>query len=166
LHFQTEGVADAELAADVRRFLRGIYVSVSGDPPISPENVAEDAGFVDRLPSASALPVWIDKDDFEACVATFERTGFTGALNYYRAMDPTWHKLPELGTKPITMPVAFIAGERDAVLAFTPARAMGPPHLTDLRATTIIPNVGHWVQQEAPAETTGAILEFLASVGR
>jgi pimeloyl-ACP methyl ester carboxylesterase len=162
LHFQDPGVADAELAADVRRFLRGMY----GSPSLISENVTESAGFVDRLPSTSPLPAFVDPSDFEDAVATFERTGFTGALNYYRAMDPTWHKLPSLGTQPITMPVAFIAGAADVVLSFTPQRAMGPPNLTDLRLSTLIPGAGHWVQQEAPEATTKAILEFLASLSK
>jgi pimeloyl-ACP methyl ester carboxylesterase len=137
VHFQDVGVADAELAADVRGFLTGTY---------------------------GAALACVDAADFEEHVATFERTGFTGALNYYRAMDPTWHKLPALGTRPITMPVAFIAGADDVVLSFTPSRAMGPPHLTDLRASTLIPAAGHWVQQEAPADVNRALLEFLGSL--
>jgi pimeloyl-ACP methyl ester carboxylesterase len=62
------------------------------------------------------------------------------------------------------MPVAFIAGADDVVLSFTPSRAMGPPHLTDLRASTLIPAAGHWVQQEAPADVNRALLEFLGSL--
>ena len=79
--------------------------------------MAGDVSFVDHpAPSPRRCPPFVDADDFEEHVATFERTGFTGALNYYRAMDPTWHKLPELGTKPIEMPVTFIAGDKDPVL--------------------------------------------------
>ena len=31
---------------------------------------------------------------------------------------------------------------------------------TDLRDVVILPKIGHWVQQEAPAETSAALLEF------
>jgi pimeloyl-ACP methyl ester carboxylesterase len=97
-------------------------------------------------------------------VATFERTGFTGGLNYYRAMDLTWAKVPQLGDLPVRVPAAFLAGEFDLILAFTPTRAMGPPLVPDLRFDRRLPGIGHWVQQEAPEETTAAILEFLAGL--
>jgi hypothetical protein len=35
---------------------------------------------------------------------------------------------------------------------------------TDFRGATVIPGAGHWVQQEAVAETNGALDEFLASL--
>ena len=35
---------------------------------------------------------------------------------------------------------------------------------TDFRGSTIIPGVGHWVQQEAPAETNAALDAFLATL--
>ncbi|MHB8467105.1 MAG: alpha/beta fold hydrolase [Acidimicrobiales bacterium] len=158
LHFQAEGVADIELAKDVRRTLLGVYA----DP--TEGNVTAGATFVDRLPQTETLPAFIDADEFAEHVATFERTGFTGALNYYRAMDPNWHKLPELGTKPIDMPVTFIAGQDDIVLAFTPMRSMGPPHLTDLRGMTLVPGAGHWVQQQAPDAVNAALIAFLGGL--
>jgi pimeloyl-ACP methyl ester carboxylesterase len=33
--------------------------------------------------------------------------------------------------------------------------------VTDLRAKVLIPGAGHWNQQEAPAETNAALLDFL-----
>lgn len=159
VHFQEPGVADAELAKDVRRTLLGVYA----DAPLS-GNVTAGASFVDRLPLTDTLPAFVDAADLAEHVATFERTGFTGALNYYRAMDLTWHKLPELGTRPIEMPVTFIAGDQDPVLAFTPMRSMGPPHLTDLRGMTMVPGAGHWVQQQAPEAVTAALIWFLDGV--
>jgi len=34
----------------------------------------------------------------------------------------------------------------------------------DFRGSVIVPNVGHWVQQEAPAETNAALDAFLAGI--
>jgi len=34
----------------------------------------------------------------------------------------------------------------------------------DLRGVVLIPQIGHWVQQEAPEETNQAILDFLKTV--
>jgi pimeloyl-ACP methyl ester carboxylesterase len=35
---------------------------------------------------------------------------------------------------------------------------------TDFRGSTIVPGVGHWVQQEAPADTNTALERFLATL--
>lgn len=33
------------------------------------------------------LPSWLTKEDIDYYAAQFDKTGFTGGLNYYRAMD-------------------------------------------------------------------------------
>ena len=166
IHFQQPGVADAELAADPRAFLLGMYAATSGNPPEGALGAlpADTGRFVDQLPPPAELPAFLDPAAFEEAVATFERTGFTGGLNHYRAMDPTWHTVPQLGTTPITCPVGFLAGEKDLVLAFTPTRSLGPPLVVDLRMDVRVPGVGHWVQQEAPQATTDALLGFLGGL--
>jgi len=166
VHFQAPGVADAELAGDVRGFLLGMYAATSGQPP--PGALAalpkQTGRFVDQLPVPAELPAWLDPGLLEASVHTFTRTGFTGGLNYYRAMDPSWHRLPQLADARITCPAAFLAGAADLVLAFTPTKGMVPPYVTDLRVDERIPGVGHWVQQEAPERVTATLLSFLAGL--
>jgi pimeloyl-ACP methyl ester carboxylesterase len=34
----------------------------------------------------------------------------------------------------------------------------------DLRGVVLIPEIGHWVQQESPQETNAVMLEFLESL--
>ncbi|MEC9299829.1 MAG: alpha/beta hydrolase, partial [Pseudomonadota bacterium] len=62
------------------------------------------------------------------------------------------------------VPTLFVAGERDSVIAGATqdalARSMGRA-VEDLRGVILIPEIGHWVQQEAPSETNSAILDFL-----
>jgi pimeloyl-ACP methyl ester carboxylesterase len=41
---------------------------------------------------------------------------------------------------------------------------MMTPVMQDLREVTLIPEIGHWVQQEAPKETNDAILRFIKSL--
>ncbi len=38
---------------------------------------------------------------------------------------------------------------------------MMKPAVKSLRGVKILPDVGHWVQQESPSETNAAIVEFL-----
>jgi pimeloyl-ACP methyl ester carboxylesterase len=65
------------------------------------------------------------------------------------------------------VPVRFIAGARDGVIRRggegtaeeLTQRMSGVA--TDLRGVVLIPEAGHWVQQEKPQETNAAIIEFL-----
>jgi pimeloyl-ACP methyl ester carboxylesterase len=57
----------------------------------------------------------------------------------------------------------MITAELDPVLR--PELCAGMQALVpNLRNTVLIENCGHWTQQEKPAETNAAILEFLADL--
>jgi pimeloyl-ACP methyl ester carboxylesterase len=165
-YFQEPGVAEAELDADPEGFLLQMYASSSGTPPKGAwaEVPASTGTMRDQLRPPEVFPPWLDKAIFDGTVNTFSRTGFGPALNYYRAIDPSWAKLPHLADSPVTCPSAFVAGERDLVLAFTSTRTLAPPWVTDLRLDRRIPNSGHWVQQEAPDEVNSALLGFLETI--
>lgn len=158
---ESGGRAERELGADVEATLRATYATWSGNPPETARwELPAGASVLDQV--APGPTPWLDEQVLAQGVAAFIDTGFAGALAYYRAMDLTWERVPAFGTTPITCPAMFLGGERDGVLRFTPTRAMAPPLVTDLRADVRIPGAGHWVQQEAPAATTAALLEFLA----
>lgn len=68
---------------------------------------------VDFLDTPSSLPAWITEDELQLRASKFEKSGFTGALNYYRAMDINWELLgPWQGAK-IKVPTKFIVGNKD-----------------------------------------------------
>ena len=94
----------------------------------------------------------------------FERTGFTGGLNWYRNIDRNWELTAPFAERRIEQPAMFLTGELDLVRRFMPAEAM-EGWVTDLRASVIVPGAGHWVQQEAPDAVNEALLGFLAEVG-
>jgi pimeloyl-ACP methyl ester carboxylesterase len=65
------------------------------------------------------------------------------------------------------MPTCFIGGEKDPVRNFVPGMdmyEMAGAACDDFRGATIIPGVGHWVQQEAPEATNAALDKFLADL--
>jgi pimeloyl-ACP methyl ester carboxylesterase len=43
-------------------------------------------------------------------------------------------------------------------------QAMMSPVMQQLGDITLIDGMGHWIQQEAPAETNAAIIQFLKSI--
>ena len=87
-----------------------------------------------------------------------------GPLNYYRNHDLTWELTANAPTE-IDQPAMFVAGEQDGVILMA-AQALKdmPKYVKDLRINRLIPGIGHWTQQEAPAEVNAAMLEFLAQV--
>ena len=95
-------------------------------------------------------------------VAAFTRTGFHGALNYYRALDPfTRHSAAFAGAK-IRQPSLFLAGTLDGLnLVAQPSEESMRGNLTDLRSFSMLEGVGHWPQLEAPDATNAALLAFL-----
>lgn len=165
LYFQERGPADEELGADVRRTIRSVIWTLSGEaPPGALKAVARGAGFLDSLEEPSELPAWISEDDIDVFVRAFERTGFTGGLNWYRNFDRNWERGADLAGAKVVPPALFVGGDRDPVLAFIPVEAMGP-HVGDLRGTVILPGAGHWTQQERPREVNEALVAFMQEIG-
>ncbi len=146
--FQQPGMADRELARDVRRTLTA--------------TVAWGPGWA-QGDDRARRPAWMSQEDLETYAETYERTGFTGGLNYYRNIDRNWRLTASLDGNRVEQPSLFITGSRDPVQAFMPTQAM-EGWVTDLRVV-VVEGAGHWVQQERPGDVNGALLSFLDELG-
>ena len=169
LYFQAEGVAEAELEADVGTSLRKIYYGLSGDAPSLDPWLQRPPGgtLLEALADPKPFPSWLTPEDLDYFTANFEAGGFRGPLNRYRNQDRDFENLPEMGARPVTQPSCFIAGSKDIVRRFVPDHDLYDNvamNCADLRFSRIIDGAGHWVQQEAPRDTTAALLEFLTSL--
>jgi len=175
LYFQTPGVAEAELERDVRRSIRSLLYSASGDAPRpggAPAGVgmvSRQGGFLDRMVDPETLPHWITDADIDFYVEEFTRTGFRGGLNWYRNDDRSWELLASFEGARVTVPALYLAGNRDLVVAF---RGMDQlianlvyfvPQLTK---TIMLPGCGHWTQQERAGEVNTAMIDFLRGLSR
>jgi pimeloyl-ACP methyl ester carboxylesterase len=147
--FQQPGVADAALARDVRRTLTTSRVWTA--------QWAQEDGRTSRLPP------WLSEQELAVYVEAFERTGFTGGLNWYRNIDRNWELTASVAERRVEQPALFLTGERDPVRRFMPAEAMHG-WVTDLRAELVVPDAGHWVLQVAPVAVNRALLGFLGGV--
>ena len=168
-YFQAEGVAEAEVEADLKGALRKIYFALSGNAPLNKwlETKPSDAKLLDGLEDPDPFPAWMTNKNLNVYLQAFAKGGFRGPFNRYRAHQLDFDEQGALRGKLIEQPACFIAGERDAVRSFIPGGdlyADPGAGCTDFRGSTIIANVGHWVQQEAPAETNEALASFLAAL--
>lgn len=102
--------------------------------------------------------------EFDFFVGEFTRSGFRGPLNYYRNHDLTW-ELTRGAPSKISQPAMFVAGERDGVILMAAdALKKLPQNVPNLLINELIPDIGHWTQQEAADQVNDAILRFLSAL--
>jgi pimeloyl-ACP methyl ester carboxylesterase len=144
----------------MRRLLANVVSAAEGDAP-DPSIFANDGrGFVDRLPEPDGLPDWLSQAELDHYIDEFARTGFTGALNWYRNMDRNWSLTERVAGAKVAVPSLFIGGALDPVLRMTPPENFLEP-LSDHRGTVRVDGAGHWVQQEKPEQVNAALVQFI-----
>jgi pimeloyl-ACP methyl ester carboxylesterase len=168
LYFQEPGKAEAELEADVFKTMALFLYASSGDPP--PEKrwrylFSKSGKFLDTGSLPKTLPAWLTEQDLAFFVGEFKRTGFRGGLNWYRNIDRNWELTCFLNGAKLRQPGLFMAGEFDPVVAmnrkaFNSMEKMMP----DLRKKVLLPETGHWIQQERPTEVNQLLIEFLTNL--
>lgn len=85
--------------------------------PRSPGRVSPPGkGFLHNAVDPAQLSLWLDRDDLTYMVGEFQRTGFRGGLNWYRAIRLGWELMAPWCSAVIHQPSLFIGGERDDVL--------------------------------------------------
>ncbi len=108
---------------------------------------------------------WLPEKELALFHQEFDRTGFQGGLNWYRAIRTT--PLKDLSNMPPTLyqPTLFISGAQDWGTFQKPGALehMQTNVCANLRGTQLIKSAGHWVQQEQPEETVRLLLNFLRS---
>lgn len=164
LWFQRPGVAEPVLERDVRAVFEALMVGGVDPARLAEHGIAREAGAtfnpflrlddVPRLAEPVASP-----EELDHYVQAFERTGFRGAINWYRnidANDATYH---EVGRAPLDVPALMLCAEWDAALPPRLAERM-PERCSDLELHTVS-RAGHWVQQEYPEEVNGLVTDWL-----
>jgi pimeloyl-ACP methyl ester carboxylesterase len=168
LYFQEPGVAEAELGADSARSLRMIFHALSGaGAGTFLQDKPANAGVLDGLVDPDPLPNWLSAEELATYTAAIDAGGWRGPLNRYRAQGLDAAELGSMPDPVLGQPAVFIGGELDPVRSFVPGIDIfdfAPANCADYRGTTVVPGVGHWVQQEAPAATNAALAAFVESL--
>ena len=170
-YFQEPGRAEAEIALNPKRWLEGFYFSASGDsPPLKPGEksmgfVAPDSLLGDRFLFPSEPLGCMTEEDLSFYAEEFAKAGFTGGLNRYRNVDQDWIDFRAWHGAPISQPSMFIGGEKDGPTILGASAIAGfKESLPALHSSTILPDVGHWIQQEAAEQVNELLIDFLRTV--
>jgi epoxide hydrolase 4 len=136
--FQKPGAAEAMIEPDVDGFIRNSF--------------KKNAARTD----------FITDDELKVFADGFRGPGrVTPAIEYYRNFDRNWELTADHTGRIVSTRTLMILAEKDPVT--TPEMAEGiqqyVPNVTVKRI-----DCGHWTQQEAPEETTGAMIDFLADM--
>lgn len=165
VYFQDEGVAEAELEADVRDSIRRLYFAWSGDNGKAawPADKKHGEGVLVGLENPKAFPAWLPDEDIDYLVKEFTASGFRGPLNRYRNFHRDFEWSSRTAGKKIEQPALFMAGSLDGGI-----RMFGQGveermrvNFADLRGFHLIEGAGHWNQQEKPAETNRLLIDWL-----
>ena len=154
-----------QIWADAAVTIPGILYWASGTAPAGQQWSPMDPARTLHRAAPGPLPAWAPPDYVAHNIAEFQRTGFHGGLNYYRAAEPYFAlSAPWKGAK-IVQPSFFIWGNADGL------KELYPLSLDDLRAGLPglaggleLDNVGHWVQHEAAAVVTDQLVKFVRTV--
>ena len=124
-----------------------------------------------EMPSAAEIAAcrWLTEEELGVYSAEFTRTGFQGGLNWYRcrtAGKPN-ADLALFSGRTIDQPSCFIAGANDWGVYQKPGdlALMRGTASTQMRDCHLVPDAGHWVQQEQPERVTALLLDFLKDAG-
>ncbi|ESR46694.1 hypothetical protein CICLE_v10003596mg [Citrus x clementina] len=144
--FQEPGVLEAGIAhIGSKLMLASSLTTRRPGPPI----ISEDA-IAHLARETINLPFWLSEEEFNYYVTKFDQTGFTGGLNYYRAID--FKK--------------FIVGEMDNLYT-TPGMKQYvqsgdfKKNVPLLEEIVVIGNACHFIHQEKAEEVNAQILDFI-----
>jgi len=121
------------------------------------------------MPSAGYIAncKWLTEAEVDVYAGEYARTGFTGALQGYRARRGGHPKsIAEMQTfsgRPVDIPSIYIAGKSDWGVYQTPGAVdrMRNSACTKMVGFHLIDGAGHWVQQEQPQQVGALMTEFL-----
>jgi pimeloyl-ACP methyl ester carboxylesterase len=172
LYFQQIGKPDRELASDPRKTLRSMYYSVSGSA-VGAERwrLFIEAGepILNAFTEPKEFPSWLSARAIDYYVDEYTRTGFTGAINYYRCRDRNWEITSFLDGAVVRQPSMFIGGAADPSLEPIELRGLYDQfdtYLSGLQKKVLLPGVGHSAAEESVDQVNALLLEFLEQFTR
>ncbi|XP_065877193.1 uncharacterized protein [Euphorbia lathyris] len=116
-------------------------------------------------PDPSTLPSWLSDEDVNYFAAKFNKTGFTGGINYYRNFHINWELTAAWSGAQVKVPTKFIVGDLDLVYNMSGMKEYihnGEFHkdVPYLKEVVIMEGVAHYLNQEKSDQVSNHIYDF------
>ncbi|MEG9861235.1 MAG: alpha/beta hydrolase [Parvularculales bacterium] len=163
VYFQKYGDAEALLEEDIPKSMRFWYRKntitrkIYDTLPEENKRLALLEAFKQPESEWGGEPLLTD-EEMAYYVTAFEKTGYTGGINWYRNFTRNWEMSAGLKEK-INVPCLMISAADDIVLQPEMTEGM-ENYISDLEKH-IIPDCGHWTQQEKPDDLNALIIDWL-----
>ncbi|KAK6915620.1 Alpha/beta hydrolase fold-1 [Dillenia turbinata] len=161
--FQEPGEMEQVIAeCGTEKVLKKILTDRNPGPPRIPKG----NGFGICPNTRLTLPFWLTEEDLNYYVQKYNKKGFTGPLNYYRALDLNWELTAGWTGAKVGVPVKFIVGDQDMIYT-TPGMKEyihGVGFKQDvplLEGVVIVEGAGHFINQERAEDINAYILDFI-----
>ena len=147
-------MADAVFDANTENLLRNLYRT---DQWLEGAVDLGEGMPIVKMATAAEMPgrLLMSEEELAVFVTSFEHSGFTGGINWYRNFNRNWEILGAYEEK-VHQPALMIHGEHDMV----PASPTLQEHVPDVEVHQL--DCGHWIQQERPEETNRLLLDWLS----
>lgn len=163
---QQQPEADQQWADAARSIPSALYWA-SGTPAAAQRWSPFDPARSILRPAPATRPAWIDPGYLAHTIAEFTRTGFHGALNYYRSIQQSFELTAPWKGAALEVPSYYAFGAVDGLVELgRPTRETLSPGQPRLLGVLEIDGVGHWPQHEAPEVLNRALLHFLHRTAR
>ncbi|KAE9598145.1 hypothetical protein Lal_00004019 [Lupinus albus] len=160
--FQEPGKIEAEFAKiETENIIKNFLTNRRSGPPILPKE-----GFGSIPKDTTPLPSWLTQEDVDYYASIFNKTGFTGGLNYYRNVNLNWELTAPWTDAQIKVPVKFITGDLDMVYTSFGTKkyiesGAFKKDVPFLEEVVIQEGVAHFNNQEAAKEVNKHIHDFI-----
>ncbi|XP_078166032.1 epoxide hydrolase 1-like [Carex rostrata] len=161
--YQEYGVAEKEYESmDSKLFFKiTTTMSAAGGPlPFS------KASMESCKEACEVLPSWLSEEDIEYYASKFEKSGFTGGINYYRCVDLNWELTAPWTSAKVEVPTKYIVGDLDLTYHYPGIQDFIHKgglkgHVPLLKEAVVVKGAGHFVQQERAQVISDHIYDFV-----
>jgi pimeloyl-ACP methyl ester carboxylesterase len=139
---------------------------------VMPRGLGMAATVAAEMPSAAEIAAcrWLTEDELSVYSSEYERNGFQGGLNWYRARTDRRVAAEQqiFAGRAIEVPACFIAGKSDWGTYQRPGdlERMQREACARMTMCELVEGAGHWVQQEQPEAVSELLLKFLREPAR
>nr|CAB3242974.1 bifunctional epoxide hydrolase 2-like [Phallusia mammillata] len=162
LYFMEPGNADREFESDIKRSISIMFQAFDSKLTLKASDVRKRGGMFVGAPPNIKPGRFLTDEELNYYVQQFEKSGFTGPLNWYRNYELTWNWLRHFAGRKISIPALMVTASHDVILK--PRYTEGMENRIHKLDRLHIKNCSHWTGQECPDQLNDGLIKWLKSI--